>query len=240
MQRSEFSQLLERLSINFKNINLLKQSFIHRSHLNEVRLNSDSNERLEFLGDSVLSLVVSFYLFNQRSQDAEGELTNLRAYVVKTKSLAEAAKRLDLGNYLKLSKGEERSGGRENPQLLANTYEALLGAVYLDQGFAAAQTVVQKTLLSLFAGELKAGPPKDAKSQLQEFVQEKFKQSPHYKTIQTRGPDHAKEFVVGVFIKGKEYGRGEGNSKQEAEEQAAKEALEKLINKPANFHLTFT
>lgn len=228
MQRSEFSKLLKQLSINFKNINLLKQSFIHRSHLNENRLNSDSNERLEFLGDSVLSLVVSFYLFNQRKQDAEGELTNLRAYVVKTKSLAEAAKELDLGNYLKLSKGEERSGGRENPQLLANTYEALLGAIFLDQGLEAVKKVVHKILLPLFASELKLGPPKDAKSNLQEIVQEKLKQSPHYKILSTYGPDHAKQFSVAVFIGGKEYGRGEGNSKQIAEEQAAKEALKKL------------
>lgn len=228
MQRSEFGKLLKRLSINFKNINLLKQSFIHRSFLNEVRLNSDSNERLEFLGDSVLSLVVSFYLFNQRSQDAEGELTNLRAYVVKTKSLAEAAKRLDLGNYLKLSKGEELSGGRENPQLLANTYEALLGAIFLDQGLETVKKVIHKTLLSLFASELKLGPPKDAKSNLQEIVQEKFKQSPRYKILQTHGPDHAKEFVVGVYIGGKEMGRGLGNSKQVAEEQSAREALGKL------------
>ena len=120
MQQDEFSKLLKLLNINFKNQSLLEQAFIHRSYLNEVRLNSPSNERLEFLGDSILSLVVSFYLFNQRSQDAEGELTNLRAYVVKTKSLAEAAKKLNLGSFLKLSKGEEQSGGRVNPQLLAN------------------------------------------------------------------------------------------------------------------------
>ena len=228
MTQDEFGKLLQLLNIHFKNLTLLKQAFIHRSYLNEVKLNSDSNERLEFLGDSILSLVVSLYLFNKRLQDAEGELTNLRAFVVKTKSLSTAAQKLNLGKYLKLSKGEEMGGGRENPQLLANTYEALLGAIYLDQGLETVRTVIEKTLLSLFEREIKSGPPKDAKSNLQEIVQEKFKESPHYKILETSGPDHAKEFVVGVYIGGKAYGIGSGSSKQVAEELAAKEALKKL------------
>ncbi|MBI3103648.1 ribonuclease III [Candidatus Daviesbacteria bacterium] len=230
MQQDQFGKLLQLLNIRFNNINLLKQAFIHRSYLNEVRLNSDSNERLEFLGDSVLSLVVSFYLFNKRLQDAEGELTNLRAYVVKTKSLSEAAKKLDLGSYLKLSKGEEQGGGRENPQLLANTYEAVVGAVFLDQGLEVVKKIIEKTLFALFEKELKMGPPKDAKSHLQEVVQERFKQSLKYQILQTRGPDHAKHFMVAVYIGGKEMGKGSGSSKQVAEEQAAKEALKKLAN----------
>lgn len=226
----EFGRLLKQLGINFKNTTLLKQAFIHRSYLNEVKLNSLSNERLEFLGDSILSLVVSNYLYNLRQQDAEGDLTNLRAFIVKTKSLAKASKKLDLGSYLKLSKGEELSGGRENPQLLANTYEALVGAIYLDQDLDKVKEVIDKTLLKLFEKELKSGPPKDAKSNLQELVQEKYKESPRYKILNTRGPDHAKEFVVGVFIQGKEMGQGTGNSKQDAEEGAAKEALKKLTS----------
>src|SRR5205085_2030910 len=116
---------------------------------------------------------------------------NLRAYIVKTKSLAHASKFLNLGSYLQLSKGEELGGGRENPQLLANTYEALLGAVYLDQGLEAVEMVIKKTLFSLFAKELKSRPPKDAKSNLQEISQERFKESPHYKILETIGPDHA-------------------------------------------------
>lgn len=223
-----FKNIAEKLNIKFKDLSLYSQAFIHRSYLNEVRVNSASNERLEFLGDSILSLVVSNYLYLQRGQDSEGELTNLRAYIVKTKSLAEASKKLDLGKYLHLSKGEEISGGRENPQLLANTYEALLGAIFLDQGLEIVKKVIFKTLLSLFEKEIKSGPPKDSKSNLQEIVQEKFKESPQYKIIQTKGPDHAKEFVVGVYIKGKEMGRGMGSSKQVAEEQSAQEALEKL------------
>lgn len=228
MAKDNFQQLLEKLNIKLNDSRLLKQAFIHRSYLNEFKIDLPSNERLEFLGDSVLSLVVSKHLFETKTQDAEGELTNLRAFVVKTKSLAKAAKNLNLGDYLQLSKGEAASGGRENPQLLANTYEALLGAIYLDLGFEKVSQVIQGTLLTLFASELKKGPPQDAKSELQETVQEKFKNSPHYKILKTHGPDHAKHFLVGVYLGSKEYGKGEGSSKQEAEEKAAKVALEKL------------
>lgn len=225
MDKNEFSKLLARLNITFKNPAILKQAFIHRSYLNEVKLKSGSNERLEFLGDAILSFVISNFLYSTRKEDAEGELTNLRAYIVKTTSLAQAAKKLDLGSYLHLSKGEELGGGRENPQLLANTYEALLGAVFLDLGLEAVKRLIQTTLLTLFENELKSGPPKDAKSSLQELVQEKFKQSPRYKILETKGPDHAKQFTVAVYLKGREYGRGAGASKQIAEEQAATRAL---------------
>lgn len=228
MQKNDFSVLLKTLNLSFKNQNLLEQAFLHRSYLNEVKLNMASNERLEFLGDSVLSLVISYHLFALREKDTEGELTNLRAHIVKTKSLAEAGKKLNLGKYLHLSKGEMLSGGRENPQLLANTYEALLGAVFLDAGFDTVKKVIEETLLPLFQSEIKTGPPKDAKSSLQEVVQQRFKQSPNYKIIETEGPDHAKLFSVAVYIGGKELGRGKGNSKQVAEEHAAKMALQKL------------
>lgn len=225
---NNFQTLQSVLGINFKDISLYSQAFIHRSYLNEVKISAQSNERLEFLGDSVLSLIVSNYLYLYRKHDAEGELTNLRAYIVKTKSLSEAAKKLNLGKYLKLSKGESLSGGENNPQLLANTYEALLGAIYLDQGLETVKRVISDTLLSLFEMEIKSGPPKDAKSNLQEIVQEKFKESPLYRIIQTKGPDHAKQFIVAVYITGKEYGRGAGFSKQVAEEQSAQKALQKL------------
>lgn len=230
MQDNEFNHLLELIGERFKNTAFLKQAFIHRSYLNEVKLDIPSNERLEFLGDSVLSLITSHHLYTVRPEDSEGDLTNLRAYIVKTKSLAQAAKKLNLGSYLKLSKGEEAGGGRENPQLLANTYEALLGAIYLDSGLDAVKGVIGRTLLSLFEEELKSGPPKDAKSNLQEYVQEEFKKSPHYKIIKTAGPDHARKFTVAVYIGNKEYGLGTGSSKQEAEEMAAKEALKRLAS----------
>lgn len=223
-----FQKLLNDLDLKFKNPKILEQAFYHRSYLNEVNLNIQSNERLEFLGDSILSFIISSHIFQARHKDTEGDLTNLRAYIVKTKSLAQAARKLKLGNYLRLSKGEELGGGRENTQLLANTFEALLGAVYLDQGLEAVQKVIEKTLLSLFTAELRSGPPKDAKSNLQEIAQEKLKESPHYKILLTKGPDHAKKFTVAVYLKGKEYGRGEGASKQVAEEHAASLAIEKL------------
>lgn len=225
---TDYSELLKKLHINFKNINSLDLAFTHRSYLNEVRTVTQSNERLEFLGDSILSFIISSHLFLSRPKDPEGDLTNLRSYIVKTKSLADAAERLELGSYLKLSKGEELSGGRGNTQLLANTFEALLGAIYLDLGLKLATKVVYQTLLPEFRKELVEGPPKDSKSFLQELVQEKLKESPHYKIIGTKGPDHAKEFVVGVFIKGRLEGKGAGYSKQAAEEMAASEALKKL------------
>ncbi|OGE15400.1 ribonuclease III [Candidatus Daviesbacteria bacterium RIFCSPHIGHO2_12_FULL_37_11] len=222
---SDFSNLLERLNIKFNDIHLLETAFTHRSYLNEVKDVKASNERLEFLGDSILSFIISTYLYSSRPKDPEGDLTNLRSYIVKTKSLAEASEKLELGKYLKLSKGEEISGGRYNTQLLANTFEALLGAIFLDLGLETATKIIHQTLLPDFRNELEAGPPKDSKSELQELAQEKLKESPHYKIIGTKGPDHAKEFMVAVFIKGKEVGRGTGSSKQAAEEMAALNAL---------------
>lgn len=228
MPNNDFTEFLHSLNLSFKNPKLLQQAFLHRSYLNEVKTDTQSNERLEFLGDSVLSLVISSYLYTLRATDSEGELTNLRAHIVKTKSLSEAARNLKLGKYLSLSKGEEISGGRNNPQILANTYEAFLGSIFLDQGLEAVKNVIGKTLLPLFEKELKLGPPKDAKSFLQEVIQQGAKESPRYKILQTYGPDHAKQFTVAVYIGGKEMGRGIGNSKQIAEEQAARQALEQL------------
>lgn len=210
-------------------IPIYKTAFIHRSYLNESDEQIDSNERLEFLGDSVLSLVISSYLFSSRKNDSEGALTNMRSFIVKTQSLAMAAKKLNLGNFLMLSKGEELSGGRENIQLLANTYEALVGAIYINEGYFAVEKFVLETLLPLFQEELRSGPPKDSKSQLQELTQTQTKLSPKYKILETEGPDHAKKFMVGVFLKGEKIGEGSGLSKQVAEEEAAKMALTKLI-----------
>lgn len=228
MSNNDFTDLLNTLHLRFRNPKLIQQAFLHRSYLNEVKTDMQSNERLEFLGDSILSLVISHHLYSLRPGDTEGELTNLRAHIVKTPSLAKASEKLNLGQYLSLSKGEELSGGRNNPQLLANTYEALLGSLFLDQGLEAVKSVVNETLLPLFEQELKSGPPKDAKSSLQELVQQKFKESPHYKILETKGPDHAKYFIVAVYVAKKEAGRGEGNSKQIAEEQAANQALQSL------------
>ncbi len=207
---------------------IFKTAFTHRSYLNEVPHEIESNERLEFLGDAVLSYIISSYLYTLRPQDSEGRLTNLRSYIVKTGSLALAAKKLDLGSYLRMCKGEELSGGRGSEQLLANTFEAVLGAIYYDQGLEAAKEFVMENLIPLFHKEIQEGPPKDAKSLLQEISQNRFKQSPRYRVLQTSGPDHAKEFTVGVFIKRDQIGRGAGLSKQVAEEQAAAKALAAL------------
>lgn len=206
-------------------------AFTHRSFLNETSVDTESNERLEFLGDAVLSFIISSFLFKKRPQDTEGELTNLRSYIVKTGSLAKASKKLNLGQYLRLSKGEELSGGRENPQLLANTFESLLGAIYLDQGIEVAEKFVHEELLPLFNEEIENGPPKDAKSQLQELTQNKTKQSPKYRILETNGPDHNKEFTVGAFLQGRLIGKGKGLSKQIAEEEAAAQAIE-VLSKP--------
>lgn len=211
---------------------LYQTAFTHRSFLNESSQIIQSNERLEFLGDAVLSFIISDILYKLRPNDPEGDLTNLRSYIVKTSSLAKAAKKLDLGKYLKLSKGEELTGGRENSQLLANTFESLLGAIFLDQGPEQARQFIEENLLPLFEHELKSGPPKDAKSLLQEILQEKFKISPFYKILETKGPDHARTFKVGVYLQDKLLGEGEGASKQIAEEQAASKALASVENLP--------
>ncbi len=205
-----------------------KTAFTHRSYLNESTDSKQSNERLEFLGDVVLSFIVSAFLYKQRPADNEGDLTNLRSYIVKTGSLAKASQKLNLGKYLRLSRGEEQSGGRNNEQLLANVYEALLGAMYLDKGVEETAKFVQQSLLPLFAKEIKEGPPKDSKSLLQEIAQNQTKQSPKYKILETWGPDHAKEFKVGVFLQGKQIGEGQGLSKQIAEEEAATRGLQYL------------
>lgn len=207
---------------------LIQTAFTHRSYLNETNEKIESNERLEFLGDSILSFIISSYLFQIRPNDTEGDLTNLRSYIVKTQSLAKASRKLNLGKYLRLSKGEELSGGRDNNQLLANTFEAVLGAVFLEQGLEEAKRFVETNLLPLFDREVQQGPPKDAKSQLQEITQNLTKQSPKYRILDTSGPDHAKEFLVGVFLQGKKIGEGRGLSKQIAEEEAAAEGLSYL------------
>lgn len=222
------AEIFQRVGLTPKNLQFYQTAFTHRSFLNESKEARESNERLEFLGDSVLSFIISSFLFERRPQDNEGLLTNLRAYIVKTDSLSKASKKLNLGEFLKLSKGEEVSGGRENPQILANTFEAVLGAIFLDLGIAAASKFVHSTLIPLFLEEIKKGAPRDPKSELQEIVQSRFQVSPRYKILSSLGPDHAKRFTVGVFVKEKQVGEGDGSNKQQAEEEAAKLALIKL------------
>lgn len=222
-----FDTLEKKLGLKFKNQNIIKMAFIHRSFLNESKEQLESNERLEFLGDSILSFLVSKYLYKTYPTFPEGELTSLRSAVVKTKTLSQIAEELALGDLLKLSKGESESNGKSNPSILADTFEALLGAVFLDQGLAKAEYLITHFLLPKLDIIFKQKTYKDAKSTLQEKIQDKMRTSPTYKVIGELGPDHAKTFTIGVFLGAKILGTGKGKSKQEGEQMAAKNALEK-------------
>ena len=215
----------------FKNQHLFEQSFVHRSYLNETKKKLSSNERLEFLGDSVISFVVSQYLYNKYPQFDEGILTNLRSLLVNTKSLAQCARELDFGKYLLLSKGEEESRGRQNQSLLADCFEAFVGALFLDQGINVVSEFLNKVLIPKAELYVKNKAFKDPKSLLQEKIQSQQKNSPVYKVINEQGPAHAKIFTVGVYIDKTLIGKGNGKSKQEAEESAAKEGLKFLLGK---------
>lgn len=214
-----------------KNSNLFEEAFTHRSYLNEAKRKIPSNERLEFLGDSILSFAVSNYLFTKYPDFDEGTLTNLRSLMVNTKSLSEIARDLQMGELLKLSRGEEESKGRENATLLENSFEAYVGALFLDQGM----SCVVKFLTDVFTPKINnlvtKNTFKDPKSLLQEKIQAKKQNSPVYKVLAETGPAHAKTFKVGVYVDGKMHGVGIGKSKQIAEESAAKLALENSVKK---------
>jgi len=209
----------------FKNKQLFEQSFVHRSFLNETKQKLSSNERLEFLGDSIISFVVSQYLYNKYPNFDEGILTNLRSLLVNTKSLAICAKELNFGSYMRLSKGEEESRGRQNQSLLADSFEAFIGALFLDQGTEVVADFLSHVLLPKADLYVKNKAFKDPKSLLQEKVQSQKQTSPLYKVISEQGPAHSKIFTVGAYVNKSLLGKGEGKSKQEAEENAAKEAL---------------
>jgi ribonuclease III len=212
----------------FTNKKLFHLAFVHRSYLNESREERESNERLEFLGDSILSFVVSDHLYKAYPDFDEGMLTNLRSLVVNTKSLAMLAKKLDFGSQLMLSRGEEDSGGRQNESILANTFEAVIGALFLDQGIDAVKTFLYAVLIPEIEKYVQKKVFKDPKSLLQEYVQARKQNSPLYKVLHEEGPAHAKQFTIGVFVGDTQIGEGKGKSKQEAEEEAAEQALEKL------------
>ena len=219
------------MGLTFKDKELLKRSLTHRSFLNENKKEDlKNNERLEFLGDAVLELVISEYLFHEYPDRPEGELTSFRAAVVKTDNLAMISKELNLGKYLLMSKGEEMTGGREKDYLLANTFEAIIGALYLDQGYNAVKDFLTKHLIPQIGTIVEYRLDIDAKTKLQEITQGIFKTTPIYKITNEKGPDHDKIFTVEVMIKGKVYGRGSGVTKQKAEDSAAAEALKKVDN----------
>ena len=223
-----FANLLKQLNLTFNKPSLLEQAFTHRSYLNEAGKNRESNERLEFLGDAILSFLVSLHLYHTYPKHPEGLLTNLRSSIVKTETLSETAQALNLGSYLFLSHGEEKSGGRTNPSLLADTFEALLAAVYLDKGLPEAERFLSVVLFPQIAEIIEKQLFSDYKSRLQEIVQEFSASAPTYRVVKTDGPDHAKHFWVIVVIDDKEKETGTGRSKQEAEQNAAYKTLEKM------------
>lgn len=221
----DFAKLEQKLNIEFKNKDLLKQAFCHRSYLNEnPSFLLEHNERLEFLGDAVLELVITEYLYRKYRQP-EGELTNWRAALVNYQSLARMADKLGFEDYLLLSRGEAKDTGKARQYILANALEAFLGALYLDQGLEKSRDFIERNLVKELPRILKEGLHKDSKSLFQEQAQERVKITPTYQVLKEWGPDHAKSFVIGVFLEEELVAEGEGSSKQEAEEVAAKKAL---------------
>lgn len=217
------------LGVEFKDKDLLLRAFTHRSFLNEHKnRHLKHNERLEFLGDAVLELVITDFLFNEFKNKTEGELTLYRAALVNTDTLAEVAKELGLGDFLLLSKGEAKDKGRARHSILADTVEAVIGAMYLDQGYNMPHRFIIDIIAPRLGGILARQSWIDAKSLFQEKAQEHFGITPQYKTISEDGPDHDKQFEVGVFIDEKCLGKGEGKSKQEAAQEAAEAALSDL------------
>lgn len=222
----DFDLLASTLGLKFKKPDLLLEALTHRSYLNEHReYRGNHNERLEFLGDAVLELATTDFLFKKFPAKPEGELTSYRAALVNTISLAETAQTLSLNNFLLLSKGEAKDTGRAREAILADTFEAIIGAVYLDQGYAAAESFIAKNLYAKIDDVIAKRSYQDAKSRFQEEAQEKRNQTPRYQTLSEIGPDHAKVFTIGVFIGEEEIARGEGQSKQEAEQKAAEAGL---------------
>lgn len=226
----QLKKLEKSLNLEFTNKDLLKKALCHRSYLNENNFHLNHNERLEFLGDAVLELIVTEYLFNHYPEKPEGDLTDWRAALVNTKMLAEVAEELDLFQYLLLSKGERDKQGRSKQYILADAFEALIGAIYLDQGRAATKKFIEDCLLTKLSKIISLELFKDPKSELQEIAQEAVSITPEYKVLNESGPDHNKEFEIGVFLEEEKIAKGKGSSKQEAEEQAAQKALKKKFN----------
>lgn len=224
----DWSKLEVALGVSFKDRSLLAQAFTHRSYLNENRAAALAhNERLEFLGDAVLELLVSDYLFGQYAEATEGDLTVYRAALVNTGELARAAEALAISDYLLLSRGEARDTGRARQTILANTFEALLGAIYLDQGYEAARLFTRRFLFPRLAEILASKRWQDDKSLFQEKSQEAESVTPRYEVLNQTGPDHNKTFTVALYLGEAEVARGTGHSKQEAEQAAARAGLKR-------------
>ncbi|MFP4198792.1 MAG: ribonuclease III [Halanaerobium sp.] len=227
--KKKIEEFEKSLDLNFNNKLLIQRALTHKSYPNENRrLNLKDNERLEFLGDSVLSLSVSTYIFKKFSNLPEGELAKMRAVIVSAPILAEVAKRIELGQFLFLGRGEEMTGGRERDSILADTMEAIFGALYLDQGFGTAADFILELLKVDIINVAEGNHIQDYKTMLQEVVQENGNLRPEYEVVDEEGPDHNKTFIVAVKLNKDSLGSGQGSSKKEAEQEAAKVALDKL------------
>lgn len=229
-QDPPLSRLQTALGLKFKDVSLLQQALVHRSYLNEARAPGlESNERLEFLGDAALGLIVSQKLCADFPHLSEGDLTQLKAALIRWETLAQAAERLSLGDYLLLGRGEKLTGGQQRPSNLACAFEALVGAVLLDSGLRKARALVLRCLKPELAQMAAGKVALDSKSRLQQLVQARWQAMPFYQTVTAEGPDHAKVFTVEVLVGDRALGRGQGRSKKEAESKAAQQAL-KAIN----------
>lgn len=223
----DFSVFEKRVGVKFRNKDLLTQAFTHRSYVNEnSRLPHGHNERLEFLGDAVLELITTDFLYNKYSSQNEGELTAYRSALVNASIIAEVAGEIGMNEFLLLSKGEAKDTGKARTYILANTYEAFLGALYLDQGYEPSRKFVTETLIPKIDTIVKKKLYRDGKSLVQEKAQEIIGHTPSYRTVSATGPDHDKQFVIGIYFGDELIATGKGKSKQEAEQNAAREALE--------------
>jgi ribonuclease III len=226
---ADIKRFQQKLKITFNNSDLLELALVHSSYINEKPgVAPDSNERLEFLGDAVLGMVIAEKLFQDLPESAEGELTRLRSALVRRETLAQIARIIDLGDYLYLGKGEESGGGRDKPANLAGAFEALIAAIYLDQNIAVARNFILKLFGTEIYKQAHQGAGTDYKSKLQEVIQAEHQTAPSYHIIQATGPDHAKEFIVEVRIGDKVLGCGSGKSKKTAEMEAAHLVLKTL------------
>ncbi len=222
-----FGELQQRLSYSFRDPGLLERALTHKSFANEQRI-AGHNERMELLGDAVLNLVVTERLMDAWPRSPEGDLSRRRAAIVSEPSLAAVARELGLGAFLRLGRGEELTGGRDKDSLLADSLEALVASIYLDGGIAAAAAFIDRSFREAVAAAGSAGAVTDFKTAFQELCQERLKVLPEYRVVSQSGPDHCKEFTVELLVRGEMLGRGAGRSKKEAEQRAAREAMERL------------
>jgi len=225
---SSLTELQQQAGFTFRNEGLLRRALTHRSYLNEHPEETEDNERLEFLGDAVLDFLIAAMLYHRFPEMQEGPLTRLRSSLVRAEQLAAFARQIGLGPHIRLGKGEDDAGGRDREVLLSDTFEAILGGLYLDSGLEAVKEFVEQSFLPLALGILREQKDIDAKSQFQEWAQAELNFTPQYVTVSAEGPDHDKTFVVEVRVNGETYGVGTGRSKQSAAREAALEALKRV------------